>query len=207
MNNHIHPIFERMISREDREIKLNQNSLVLWFTGLSGSGKSTIAIGLEQKLFKEGYFCQILDGDNIRSGINNNLGFTADERIENIRRIAEVAKLYVNSGVITICSFISPTLAIRKMAKKIIGEQDFIEIFVNTPLSICERRDVKGLYQRARTGEIKNFTGIDAPYEPPINPQIEILTENQSVLESVDFVFSAIQKKIQLNKQKDNPIT
>ena len=140
-------------------------------------------------------------------GINNNLGFTADERIENIRRIAEVAKLYVNSGVITICSFISPTLAIRKMAKKIIGEQDFIEIFVNTPLSICEKRDVKGLYKRARTGEIKNFTGIDAPYEPPINHQIEILTENQSVLESVDFVFSTIQKKIQLNKQKDNPIT
>lgn len=196
MTDHIHPVFDRMISRAERERKLNQRSKVLWFTGLSGSGKSTIAIGLEHKLFAEGYFCQILDGDNIRSGINNNLSFSNEDRIENIRRIAEVSKLYIHSGVIALCSFISPTIAIRNMAKEIIGEVDFLEVFVNTPLALCEKRDVKGLYQKARAGEIKNFTGIDAPYEAPINPQIEIRTDNRSIEECVDQVFSIIIENI-----------
>jgi adenylylsulfate kinase len=202
MTEHIHPVFDRMISRADREKKLDQRSKVLWFTGLSGSGKSTIAIGLEKKLFESGYFCQILDGDNIRSGINNNLGFTNEDRIENIRRIAEVSKLYIHSGIIAICSFISPTIAIRKMAKEIIGEADFLEVFVNTPLALCEKRDVKGLYQKARAGEIKNFTGIDAPYEPPIDPQIEIHTENKTIEACVDQAYDAIIKNIQIRHAK-----
>ena len=164
---------------------MNQKGRVYWLTGLSGSGKSTIAEGLERALFNEGYFVKILDGDNIRTGINKDLGFSIEDRTENIRRIAEVAKLFVDSGVIVLCSFVSPTVEIRDQARHIIGEDDFSEVFVNTPLEICEKRDVKGLYKKARNGEIKGFTGIDSPYEPPQNPSIIIVTENKKVEECV----------------------
>lgn len=192
MNNHIHPIFDRLLARADRERRLQQNSKALWLTGLSGSGKSTIAEALERKLHNNGFFAQVLDGDNIRSGINNNLGFSIEDRQENIRRIAEIAKLYLHSGVITLNSFISPTTEIRNFAKSIIGEADFIEIFINTPLEICEQRDVKGLYKKARSGEIKGFTGIDSPYEPPANPAIEIKTAELSLEESIEKIYNYI---------------
>ncbi len=189
MEKNIHPIFDRLLQRSDREKLLQQRSKVLWLTGLSGSGKSTIAQNLERKLFNEGFFAQVLDGDNIRSGINNNLGFSIEDRKENIRRIAEIAKLYLNSGVITINSFISPTIAIRDFAKSIVGEIDFIEIYINAPLEICEQRDVKGLYKKARKGEIKGFTGIDSPYESPQYPALKIKTNELSVEESVEKIF------------------
>ena len=192
----IHPIFDRLIQRADREKRLGQKAKVLWLTGLSGSGKSTIAQALERKYFNEGYFAQVLDGDNIRSGINNNLGFSPEDRKENIRRIAEVAKLFLNSGIICINSFISPTAELRALAKSIIGKEDFVEIYINAPLSVCEDRDVKGLYKKARSGAIKNFTGIDAPYEAPVNADIEILSDKLTVAEAVDLIF----KKVQVQK-------
>ena len=197
MADNIHPIFDKILGRGEKESFLNQKSKVLWFTGLSGSGKSTIAEHLEKKLFSEGLFIQLLDGDNIRTGICNNLGFSIEDRKENIRRIAEISKLFKNAGIICLNSFVSPTIEIRQMAKEIIGPDDFIEVFVNTPLELCEQRDVKGLYKKARAGEIKGFTGIDSPYEAPQNPDIEILTANQTVEESTEFVF---QKLIQLIK-------
>jgi len=192
LNNNIHPIFDRLLTKEDREKRLLQRSKVLWLTGLSGSGKSTIAEALERKLHNNGYFAQVLDGDNIRSGINSNLGFSLEDRQENIRRIAEIAKLYLNSGIITLNSFISPTIEIRNFAKEIIGAADFIEIYINAPLEVCEQRDVKGLYQKARKGLIKGFTGIDSPYEPPNNPAIEIKTDQLSLEESVEQIFDYI---------------
>ena len=192
----IHPIFDRLLTREDREKRLQQRAKVLWFTGLSGSGKSTIAQSLESKLHNEGFFAQVLDGDNIRTGINSNLGFSIEDRQENIRRISEVAKLYLNSGIITICSFISPTHGIRKMAAEIVGEVDFLEIFVNTPLELCEARDVKGLYKKARAGEIKGFTGIDSPYEAPDAPFLNLETAKMSIEESTNAVFDAISSTV-----------
>jgi len=193
MKNNIHPIFDQLLDRSAREERLQQKSKVLWLTGLSGSGKSTIAQHLEQKLFAEGYFAQVLDGDNIRSGINNNLGFSIEDRKENIRRIAEIAKLYLNSGVITLNSFISPTIGIRDYAKSIIGEEDFIEIYINAPIEVCEQRDVKGLYKKARRGEIKGFTGIDSPYEPPLQPAMEIKTDKLSIENAVIQLFEFIE--------------
>ena len=165
-------------------------------TGLSGSGKTTIASGLERKLLENGFFAQVLDGDNIRSGINNNLGFSLEDRLENIRRIAEVAKLYLNSGIITICTFISPTIEIRKYAEDIIGSEDFLEIFVDAPLEVCEKRDVKGLYQKARNGEIKDFTGITSPYEPPIRPALTLFSGKEPVQVSVQIAFDFIEPQI-----------
>lgn len=198
-NNHIYPIFDRMLTRSDKEELLQQNSLMVWFTGLSGSGKSTIAIALERELHKRGLLCRILDGDNIRSGINNNLGFTEADRIENIRRIAEVSKLFIDAGVITIAAFISPNNDIREMAANIIGQDDFLEVYVSTPIEECERRDVKGLYAKARRGELKNFTGISAPFEAPAHPVLTLDTSVLSLEESVnkllELVLSRIQKK------------
>jgi adenylylsulfate kinase len=194
----IHPIFDRLVQRGDREQLLEQKSRVVWLTGLSGSGKSTIAQHLERRLFNDGFFAQVLDGDNIRSGINNNLGFTLEDRRENIRRIAEVARLYLHSGIITICSFISPTREIRDYARSIVGEEDFIEVFVNAPLEVCESRDVKGLYQKARAGEIKGFTGIDSPYEAPGNPAMEIRTDKVSLDQAVEELASYILPLIDL---------
>lgn len=192
MADHIHPIFDQLVSRQERERFLNQKAAVFWFTGLSGSGKSTIAKGVERKLFNEGFFAQVIDGDNVRSGLCNNLAFSLEDRQENIRRVAELAKLYLNSGVIVLCSFISPTISIRNMAANIIGKKDFKEIFVNTPLDICESRDVKGLYKKARSGEIKGFTGIDSPYEPPLHPAKEIKTDSQSVETSIHEIYSFV---------------
>ena len=196
MVENIHPIFDRLLTRDDRESRLNQKSKVLWLTGLSGSGKSTIAQGLERKLYNEGFFAQVLDGDNIRSGICNNLGFSVEDRRENIRRISEVAKLFLHSGIIAINSFISPTKAIRAEAKSIIGDSDFIEIYINAPLEVCEARDVKGLYKKARAGEIKGFTGIDSPYEAPENPTLEIRTDEVSVEEAVELIYNTILQQI-----------
>lgn len=183
--NNIYPIYDRMLKREDKEKLLGQRGVMLWFTGLSGSGKSTVAIALERALQDRGLLCRILDGDNIRSGINANLGFSAEDRRENIRRIAEVGKLFVDTGIITIAAFISPTEEIRQMAEHIIGRDDFKEIFVSTPLEVCEQRDVKGLYARARRGEIQNFTGISAPFEAPEHPALLLDTSKLSIEESV----------------------
>lgn len=183
--NEIYPIFDRMLSRSDKEALLGQKGVMLWFTGLSGSGKSTVAIALERELQKRGLLCRILDGDNIRSGINKGLGFTAEDRRENIRRIAEVAKLFVDTGIITIAAFISPSNDLRRMASDIIGAEDFKEVYISTPLEVCEARDVKGLYAKARRGEIKNFTGISAPFEAPEHPALSIDTSKVSLEDSV----------------------
>lgn len=193
---HIYPIFDRMLSRSDKEELLKQHSVMIWFTGLSGSGKSTIAIALERELQKRGLLCRILDGDNIRSGINNNLGFSAEDRIENIRRIAEIGKLFVDTGIITIAAFISPNNDIREMAANIIGKEDFMEIYVSTPIEECERRDVKGLYAKARKGELKNFTGISAPFEAPQHPALSLDTSKLSVEESVNKLLELILPRV-----------
>lgn len=195
--NNIYPIFDRMLSRQDKEELLKQHSVMIWFTGLSGSGKSTIAIALERELHKRGLLCRILDGDNIRSGINNNWGFTEADRIENIRRIAEVSKLFVDTGIITIAAFISPSNDIREMAANIIGKDDFLEVYVSTPIEECERRDVKGLYAKARRGEIKNFTGISAPFEAPAHPALTLDTSALSLEESVNKLLELILPRIQ----------
>ena len=195
--NNIYPIFDRMLSRQDKEELLKQHSVMIWFTGLSGSGKSTIAIALERELHKRGLLCRILDGDNIRSGINNNLGFTEADRIENIRRIAEVSKLFVDTGIITIAAFISPSNDIREMAANIIGKDDFLEVYVSTPIEECERRDVKGLYAKARRGEIKNVTGISAPFEAPAHPALTLDTSALSLEESVNKLLELILPRIQ----------
>lgn len=195
-NINIYPIFDQMLQRSDREQLLHQKSAMIWFTGLSGSGKSTLAIALERELYKKGFLTRILDGDNIRSGINNNLGFSGTDRTENIRRIAEVSKLFVDCGVVTIAAFISPTRAIRQMAREIIGENDFLEIYVSTPLEECEKRDVKGLYKKARKGEIPDFTGISAPFEAPLHPFLAIDTSRYSLEESVKILLEVIEPKI-----------
>ena len=184
MAEHIHPIFDQLLQRSEREERLQQRSKVLWLTGLSGSGKSTVAKYLERVLFVEGYLPQVLDGDNIRFGINSNLSFSSEDRLENIRRIAEISKLYLHSGIICINSFISPTREMRDLARSIVGSEDFIEIYINAPIEVCEARDVKGLYQKARAGLIKGFTGIDDPYEAPENPEIEIRTDQMSIEDS-----------------------
>ena len=182
------------MSRADKESLLHQRGMMIWFTGLSGSGKSTIAIGVERELHQRGLLCRILDGDNIRLGINAGLGFSAEDRRENIRRIAEVGKLFVDTGIITLAAFVSPTNEYRAMARDIIGAEDFFEVYVSTPLEECERRDVKGLYARARRGEIKDFTGISAPFEVPEHPTLSIDTSKQpleqSVKQVVDLVLS-----------------
>ena len=200
MAENIYPIFEKMLQRKDREALLKQKGIMIWFTGLSGSGKSTLAIALERELYKQGILCRILDGDNIRSGINNNLGFSEADRTENIRRIAEVSKLFVDCGIVIIAAFISPTHAIRRMASEIIGEDDFLEVYVSTPIEECERRDVKGLYAKARRGEIKEFTGISSPFEAPEHPFISIDTSRQSLADSVKVLLEAVSPKITGNE-------
>ncbi|MGL5894499.1 MAG: adenylyl-sulfate kinase [Bacteroidales bacterium] len=191
-NNNIYPIFDVMLTRDNRQDLLKQNSKVIWFTGLSGSGKSSLAVALERYLYDNGHICYLLDGDNVRSGINNNLGFSEQDRVENIRRVAEVSKLFVDCGVVVLAAFISPTNDIRKLAEDIIGKENFIEVFVSTPLEICEQRDIKGLYAKARRGEIKNFTGISAPFETPINPMISIDTSVLSIDDSIKNLVNAL---------------
>jgi len=197
IDHNIHPTFDKILKREDKEKLLNQRSIVIWITGLSGSGKTTVAKGLELELHKRGYLTKLLDGDNVRTGINNNLRFTEEDRKENIRRIAEVSTLFMKAGVILINCFISPTKEIRDQAREIVGEKDFFEIFVNTPLNVCEERDIKGLYAKARAGLIKNFTGIDSPYEEPENPAVEIKTEEQNIDESVQHVLKVLLPRIE----------
>ena len=192
--NNIYPIFDRMLARADKERLLGQRGVMLWFTGLSGSGKSTVAVALERELDRRGRLCRLLDGDNIRTGINAGLGFSADDRRENIRRIAEVGKLFVDTGIITLAAFVSPTEELRTLARDIIGAADFKEIYVATPLEECERRDVKGLYARARRGEVKNFTGISAPFEAPQNPALVLDTTDTPVEESVGKVLALLEE-------------
>ena len=182
---HIYPVFDQLVSRESKERLLNQHARVIWFTGLSGSGKTTLARDAEKILYEMGHTTMLLDGDNVRTGINNNLGFSPEDRLENIRRIAETAKLFLNCGVITLCCFVSPTEELRRLAESIVGPDDFIEVYVNTPLEECERRDVKGLYAKARRGEIPEFTGISAPFEPPAHPSIVIQTTGRTEDECV----------------------
>ena len=192
--NNIYPIFDRMLARADKERLLGQRGVMLWFTGLSGSGKSTVAVALERELHRRGRLCRLLDGDNIRTGINAGLGFSDDDRRENIRRIAEVGKLFVDTGIITLAAFVSPTEELRTLARDIIGAADFKEIFVATPLEECERRDVKGLYARARRGEVKNFTGVSAPFEAPQNPALVLDTTDTPVEESVGKVLALLEE-------------
>jgi adenylylsulfate kinase len=196
--NNIHPIFDKILQREHKEQLLNQKSVVLWMVGFSGSGKSTLAKSLEQHLHQQGFLTQLLDGDNLRVGINNNLTFSEQDRIENIRRSAEVAKLFAQCGVITICSFISPTKAIREMAKEIIGMHDFLEVYVECPIEECERRDVKGLYKKARNGEIKQFTGIDAPFEAPTQPDILVNTASNTLESCKQIILDQIIDRIKI---------
>ncbi|MFO8087942.1 MAG: adenylyl-sulfate kinase [Bacteroidales bacterium] len=196
-------VYKKILQREDKESLLQQQATAIWLTGLSGSGKSTIAASLERALSKRNFLTQVLDGDNIRAGINNNLGFSDKDRTENIRRIAEVNKLFVNCGIITINSFISPTKEIRKMAREIIGTDNFVEIYVNAPLEVCEQRDTKGLYKKARRGEIKNFTGIDSPFEPPESPDIELKTHIESIEESIDKALRVILPEITYVRDDD----
>lgn len=196
--NNIHPIFDRMQSREEKEQQLGQRGITVWFTGLSGSGKSTIAIALEQRLSQMGILCRILDGDNVRTGINRGLGFSEEDRRENIRRIAEVCRLFTHTGIVTLAAFVSPTQELRTMAEEIIGAEDFAEIHVSTPLEECERRDIKGLYAKARRGEIGDFTGISSPFEEPQHPALRIDTTNKRVEECVDEVLNIIEKRIKL---------
>ena len=184
------------VSRRERRKLMEQNSLLLWFTGLSGSGKSTIANALELKLHKDGYKTYTLDGDNIRKGINSDLNFSPEGRKENIRRIAEIAHLMIDAGVIVLAAFVSPYKKDRENIARIVGNDNFVEIFVNTSLEECEKRDVKGLYKKARAGEIKDFTGVNAPYEAPENPDVEVVTDNLSIEESVSKIIGSINKKL-----------
>lgn len=200
MAENIYPIYDRMMTREDKEGLLEQRGVMVWFTGLSGSGKSTVALGVERELHARGILCRILDGDNIRAGINSNLGFSAEDRMENIRRIAEIGKLFVQTGIVTLACFVSPTEDVRVLARDIIGEEDFKEVFVSTPIEECERRDVKGLYARARRGEVKNFTGISAPFEAPKNPAISVDTSVFTLEESVNRVVELIMSTQKLSK-------
>jgi len=197
-NNNIFPVFHKIIQREDKEKRLGQKAKVVWFSGLSGAGKTTLAKLLEEELFARNYMVQILDGDNIRSGINSNLSFSEDDRRENIRRIAEVSKLFLNCGVIAINSFISPTREVRHIARDIIGKEDFIEVYINSPLAVCEQRDVKGLYAKARKGEILEFTGISSPFEEPVDADLEIRTDLLTIDESVAMLLEYLLPKIMI---------
>jgi len=187
------------ISKKQRAKHKQQNPCVIWFTGLSGSGKSTLANALELKLFELNYHTYLLDGDNVRHGLNADLGFDDKSRIENIRRIGEVSKLFVESGSIVLTAFISPFISDREQVRKLLQNDEFIEVFVDTPLNICEQRDPKGLYKKARLGEIKNFTGIDSPYENPINPEIHLINDKSDIDDNVDKVIVYLKKNGYIN--------
>lgn len=187
------------VSKDARNEQYGHNSFVIWFTGLSGSGKSTLANSLEEILYENKIHTYSLDGDNVRRGLNKDLGFSKEERKENLRRIAEVANLFVNAGVVVVASFISPLEKDRDLVRKIVGEENFIEVFVNTSIEECERRDVKGLYKKARNGEIKNFTGISAPYEAPSHPHLEIKTEQESLDSALKRIKLFIDMKLETN--------
>ena len=196
MTRNLFPDHDRFLERPEKEQLLGQHGLVVWFTGLSASGKSTLAISLERELYTEKMLTQVLDGDKIRSGLNRNLGFSEEDRIENIRRIAEVGKLFSDCGIIAISAFISPTHSIRAMARDIIGKENFYEIYLSTPLRVCEERDPKGLYKKARAGIIRDFTGISAPYEAPADADLVLDTSRYSVEEATKMIFTEIIEKV-----------
>lgn len=197
-SNNIFPVPQCSINREKKELFLKQKAKVIWMTGLSGAGKTTIAYGLETELFNRGFLTHTLDGDNIRSGINKDLGFSKEDRNENLRRVAELSKIFLNCGIVTISSFITPTNKAREEIRKIVGKENLIEVYINASLEVCKKRDTKGLYQKARTGELKDFTGISSPFDVPINHDIEINTMQLSIKESigllVDYVIRAIER-------------
>jgi len=196
MHHNIIPIYNKMLTRNDKEKLLNQKSICIWFTGLSGSGKTTLGLLLEDFLYKNNFKTALLDGDNIRHGINSDLGFSDEDRIENIRRIAEINKLFLQNGIITINTFVSPTNAIRNMAKRIIGEKDFFLIYTNSSIETCEKRDVKGLYKKARKGEIKYFTGITSLFEEPDNADLILNTETNTAETCLNIIVENILPKI-----------
>ena len=201
----IHPTFGKLIGREAKEALLNQRGLVVWLYGLSGSGKSTLANALERRLHGVGVFTQGLDGDNIRTGLNSNLGFTDDDRRENIRRIAEVAKLYTSAGVVTIASFICPRIELRALARGIVGAADFLEVYVECSFETCEQRDVKGLYAKAKRGGVKQFTGKDSAFEPPEPRDIADLilnTDEQEESASLEQLYRTVQPRVALPKRE-----
>lgn len=195
--NDLYPVQDRLLQRPEKEALLGQRGVCVWMTGLSGSGKSTIAIALERALHADRHPCMVLDGDHVRMGLNRDLGFSEADRTENIRRIAEVAKLLVQQGLVVVCCFVSPTAAIRAEARTIIGADDFLETFIDTPLEECERRDVKGLYAKARAGAVKDFTGISAPFEPPTAPFLHLPTAGRTAAESADQLLRALLPRIQ----------
>ncbi len=194
--NNLFPIHSK-ITQLHREEMMGQKAKVIWFTGLSGSGKSTLAVQLEAYLFQQGYKPYLLDGDTIRTGLNKDLSFTDKGRVENIRRIGEVTKLLLDAGVIVLSAFISPFRADREQVKKIVGSENFIEVFVDAPLEVCEQRDVKGLYKRARAGEVKNFTGIDSPYEVPEHPDVVIHTNEINVDQALAMLVQYVEQRIE----------
>jgi adenylylsulfate kinase len=193
--NNIYPI-KTKVSKEQREALMNQHATLIWFTGLSGSGKSTLAVQLEAELHERGYKTYLLDGDNIRAGLNKDLTFTDEGRVENIRRIGEVSKLLLDTGIIVLSAFISPFQADREQVKKIVGAENYVEVFVDAPLEVCEQRDVKGLYKKARAGEVRNFTGIDSPYEAPENADIHIPTHQLPIEQSIEKLLNTLLPKI-----------
>jgi adenylylsulfate kinase len=193
--NYIYPI-KTKVSPEERQRLMNQKPKLIWFTGLSGSGKSTLAVQLEAALHAQGFKTYLLDGDNIRSGLNRDLTFTDDARVENIRRISEVCKLFLDAGVVLLSAFISPFQADRDQVRSIVGAENYIEIFVDAPLEVCEQRDVKGLYKKARAGEVKNFTGISSPYERPSAPDVVISTDKMSVEQSLEVLVREVVRRI-----------
>ena len=197
----IHPTFGQLLDREAKEALLNQRGLVVWLYGLSGSGKSTLATALERRLHEEGVFTQVLDGDNIRTGLNKNLGFSDEDRSENIRRIAEVAKLFATAGVVTITSFICPRNELRTPAREIVGQADFLEVYVECSFETCEQRDVKGLYAKAKAGQVKQFTGKDSSFEAPEPRNVADLilnTDNQTEGESLEQLYQAVHSRVTL---------
>jgi adenylylsulfate kinase len=195
--NNLYPI-QTKVSPDQRQKLLKQRPKLIWFTGLSGSGKSTLAVQLEAQLYTLDYKTYLLDGDNIRSGLNKDLSFTDGGRIENIRRIGEVSKLMLDAGLIVLSAFISPFEADRQQVKTIVGAENYMEVFVNTPIEVCEQRDVKGLYKKARAGEVKNFTGIDSPYETPQQPDVTILTDKMNIEESIAELMKKVLPEISL---------
>jgi len=186
---------QSQLTKIHREKLLNQMGVVIWFTGLSGSGKSTLAHSVEEELYRRGHLCYVLDGDNIRHGLNKNLGFSPEDREENIRRIGEVSKLFADAGVVAMTAFISPYRKDRDTARKLLKEGEFIEVYTRVPLDVAEQRDPKGLYKKARAGEIKEFTGIDAPYEEPLQPELDIDTSVRSLEQSRDEIIRYLEEK------------
>lgn len=200
-HDNIHPIFDRVIAREEKEVRLRQSARVIWLYGLSGSGKSTLAIALERRLHAEGFTTHLLDGDNLRTGLNRGLGFSEVDRAENIRRVAEVAKLFLQAGVVTLCSFITPLRSLRQSAREIVGAENFIEVYVHASFEECARRDPKGIYAKANTGGVKQFTGRDAGFEQPAkeDPALIIDTEAERPEASLQRLHAAVIKHISLS--------